>query len=145
MKKSELKSLIKECVKEVIFEEGVLSNIITEVATGLKASKTTNVVAESYDTDMAAKMQMLTNATTKMSAQMESKRKEILDAIGNQSHSDLASNFANPEYFAGTSPLQESKGKGALSGMNPGDAGLDITNIPGFENWGTVANSKGRK
>ena len=36
MKKSELKNIIKECVKEVIFEEGVLSGIITEVAQGLQ-------------------------------------------------------------------------------------------------------------
>ena len=38
MKKSELKNIIKECVKEVIFEEGVLSGIITEVAQGLQGS-----------------------------------------------------------------------------------------------------------
>ena len=30
--------MIKECVKEVIFEEGVLSSIITEVAQGLQGS-----------------------------------------------------------------------------------------------------------
>ena len=39
MKKSELrqvlKPLIKECIKEVIFEEGILSNIVSEVAQGL--------------------------------------------------------------------------------------------------------------
>ena len=35
MKKSELKSIIKECVKEVLFEEGVLSNLVAEVAVGI--------------------------------------------------------------------------------------------------------------
>ena len=39
MKQSELKRalkpIIKECIKEVIFEEGVLSGLITEVAQGL--------------------------------------------------------------------------------------------------------------
>ena len=39
MKKAELKKLLKpmimECIKEVIFEEGVLSNIVSEVAHGL--------------------------------------------------------------------------------------------------------------
>ena len=40
MKKSELKNIIKECVKEVIFEEGILSGIITEVAQGLSATAT---------------------------------------------------------------------------------------------------------
>jgi len=145
MKKSELKSLIKECVKEVIFEEGVLSNIITEVATGLKTSKAQKAVTESYDTDMVAKMQMLTSATSKMSDQMENKRKEVLSALGDQSYKGLSEKFSNPEYFAGTTPLQESKGKGALSGLPSGDPGLDISNIPGFENWGSVAGNKGRK
>ena len=31
MKKSELKNIIKDCIKEVIFEEGVLSSVIMEV------------------------------------------------------------------------------------------------------------------
>ena len=35
MKRSELKAMIKECVKEALFEEGVLSEIIAEVAFGL--------------------------------------------------------------------------------------------------------------
>ena len=36
MKKAELKSLIKECVREVLFhDEGILSNIIAEVALGV--------------------------------------------------------------------------------------------------------------
>ena len=43
MKKSELKNIIKECIREVIFEEGVLSNIVTEVATGMRASNTSVV------------------------------------------------------------------------------------------------------
>ena len=44
MKKQELqkvlKPLIKECIKEVIFEEGVLSSLIKEVAQGLGAQQT---------------------------------------------------------------------------------------------------------
>ena len=35
MKKSELKSIIKECVKEILFEEGILSNLVAEVAFGI--------------------------------------------------------------------------------------------------------------
>ena len=35
MKKSELKSIIKECVKEILFEEGVLSSLVAEVAIGI--------------------------------------------------------------------------------------------------------------
>ena len=35
MKKSELKSIIKECVKEILFDEGILSNLVAEVAMGI--------------------------------------------------------------------------------------------------------------
>ena len=44
MKRSELKAMIKECVKEALFEEGVLSEIIAEVAFGL--TKAQNVMLE---------------------------------------------------------------------------------------------------
>jgi hypothetical protein len=35
MKKSELKNIIKECVREVIFEEGMLAGVVSEVVQGL--------------------------------------------------------------------------------------------------------------
>ena len=38
MKKAELKDLIKECVREVVFESGVIRSIVTEVAQGLGTS-----------------------------------------------------------------------------------------------------------
>ena len=44
MKRSELKAMIKECVKEALFEEGVLSEIIAEVAFGL--TKAQNIMLE---------------------------------------------------------------------------------------------------
>ena len=34
-----LKPLIKECIKEVIFEEGILSTVITEVVKGTETAK----------------------------------------------------------------------------------------------------------
>ena len=43
MKKSELKNIIKECVKEVLFEEGVLSNLVAEVAFGITKAQGTLV------------------------------------------------------------------------------------------------------
>ena len=46
MKKQELakilKPLVKQCIKEVLFEEGVLSNVISEVVIGFKHWHTTN-------------------------------------------------------------------------------------------------------
>lgn len=133
MKKSELKKIIKECVKEVIFEDGTLSGIISEVVQGLG---TANLVQEQRRPAVSTK------AEAQAQAKLNETRKQMRDAIGANSYEDVKQRFANPEMFEGTKPLAESKGQGgALSGIDPGDAGVDISNIPGFGKWGTVASA----
>jgi len=128
MKKSELKNIIKECVREVIFEEGVLANIVTEVAQGLGASQ---IVQE----------RQVASTRQGSSQQIKATRKKMLDAVAANSYESVKNKFANPELFEGTKPLTESSGKGALAGTDPNDAGVDISNIPGFGNWSSVASA----
>ena len=124
MKKSELKNIIKECVKEVIFEEGVLSGIITEVATGLSVS---SLVSEQSQ----PQVQRRTEA-----------RDRVLQEIGSSqnNYEQVKQKFSEPHLFEGTKPIIES-GHGALAGVSPGDSGVDISNIPGFGNWGKVSDN----
>ena len=129
MKKTELKNIIKECVKEVIFEEGVLSGIITEVAQGLTASPA------------AKPMNEQSRQTTR---HMTESKKRVLDAIGGSAYEDVKKKFSNPQLFEGTKPIPDS-GKGPLGSVAPGDPGVDISNIPGLGNWAAVAASKTRK
>ena len=129
MKKSELKNIIKECVKEVIFEEGVLSGIIAEVATGLGATR----LQESSVQAPAPSRPALSET-----------KKEVLRAVGNQGYEDLKSRFSNPALFEGTKPIPDGKGKGPLSGISPGDPGIDISAIPGASNWAAIAAGKKR-
>ena len=129
MKKSELKNIIKECVKEVIFEEGVLSGIITEVAQGLQGS---TPIKEN-------RMAMIAEASKKSNsppAQAET-RKKVMAAIAND-YSDVKNKFSNPALFEGTTPIR-SDSKGALAGVAPGDAGIDLTSIPGLGDWSKIA------
>jgi len=129
MKKSELKNIIKECVKEVIFEEGVLSGLITEVAKGLQ---TTNVVQES-------RMSTIVEASKrKKTADQSQAKKAIMSAINND-YKDVKKKFSNPSLFEGTQPIPDSKSRGALSGVAPGDAGVDLSSIPGMGNWAAIA------
>ena len=125
MKKSELKNIIKECVKEVIFEEGVLSGIITEVAQGLRGSAITQ------ETQNPAPQR-------KVSSQNDVKNR-ILSEVGKNSYAAVKQKFSNPELFEGTQPIIEGNGQGALSGVAADDSGVDISNIPGFSNWGAVS------
>lgn len=128
MKKSELKSIIKECVKEVLFEEGVLSNLVAEVAFGIAKAQApiveakqqvpqTNTVAmdEAREQEEEARRQKL----------LETKRK-MLNAMGN-------SKMAN--VFEGTEPLKQggspsaSPAHGPMANRDPNDAGVDISGL----------------
>lgn len=129
MKKSELKNIIKECVREVIFEDGMLSGIVSEVVQGMG---TASLIQEQTgptqrQPSIAAKQQL---AETK---------KQILNAMGKDSYEGVKKKFANPELFEGTKPIMEGNGQGALSGVSPNDPGVDITSIPGFGSWSNVA------
>ena len=133
MKKSELKNMIKECVKEVIFEEGFLSGIITEVATGLVAS---NTLLERRTPPQPSAPKRTESSHAK---------KEVLSAIARNSYDEAKKKFSNPELFEGTVPIPDGGGKGALAGVSPGDAGVDLNKLPGMGNWAAVATGNPRK
>jgi hypothetical protein len=129
MKKSELKNIIKECVKEVIFEEGVLSGIITEVARGLQGP---------------LHLREASTVTTQSSLEAKAAKQEVLRAVAGQGYEDLKKRFPNPGLFEGTQPIPSGKGNGALSGLAPGDPGLDISSLPGAGTWAAIAAGKKR-
>ena len=124
MKKAELKDLIKECVREVVFESGVIRSIVTEVAQGLG----TSTLVEGK-----------TNSQTSRSQQKDVKnavREQIARSLSTASiENSTSSPFSNNPLFKGTKPLQESVN-------NPG---VDITSLPGIQNWANIANKTDRK
>jgi len=137
MKKSELKNIIKECVREVIFEDGTLSGIITEVAQGLQVVSSSNLRAP------------ITNQKKSDSVQrtMADTKKRMQEAMRNyEKPVQEKPSFAqkNP-LFEGTNPLPQGDGKGSLSGVSPSDPGLDIGSIPGMARWGEVASRLSNK
>ena len=123
MKKAQLKELIKECVREVIYEEGALTTIVAEVAQGFAQSAP--IVEQAAPRQVDPKV-----------------RERIMQEVGSRPQrmeTELEKKFKEMPFFAGTEPLSENK--------NPqGDAGLDITNIPGMSQWGNVLSKieKGR-
>ena len=122
-----LKPLIKQCIKEVIFEDGTLSNIISEVARGLGS---TPVITEA---------QSPKNNTMNLESENEAKirlerKKRMLDAIGRDAYNGV-------DLFEGTTPAppQQEQGKGALSGIDPRDPGLDISKFASSGMWKKLA------
>jgi len=130
MKKSELKKilrpLIKECIKEVIFEEGVLSNIVSEVVHGIGgnmivASKQPTPQPMQYSAVKQQKEQVLREEQAKQ--KIQETRKKMLDAIGRDSYNGV-------DIFEGTTAAPAaSDATSALSGVDPSDPGVDVSQL----------------
>jgi hypothetical protein len=126
MKKEQLKKilrpLIKECVKEVIFEEGTLSTIISEVVKGTSSQ----VVVENNPTPVVNEQQAQMRLEAQQ-RQLQEQRKKMLDAIGRDAYNGV-------DLFEGTTPINERRssttspqGSRPLDGVDPRDPGVDIT------------------
>lgn len=129
MKRSELKSIVKECVKEILFEEGVLSNLVAEVAFGITKAQA-NLIETKQPQQQESKLleEKVNQQEAKRKKLLETKRK-MLDAMG-------SSKMANA--FEGTEPLREGGTPGnvspqsPLAGRDPNDAGVDISDLFNF-------------
>ena len=124
MKKSDLKKiikpLVKECINEVLIEEGVLSNIVSEVARGMNQG---NIVVES-----APPPKPVRSPVQQQPADLTEKRRKLMDAIGNDAYNGV-------NLFEDTQPMtgyEASEPKaGAVDLGDPRDAGVDISSIMG--------------
>ena len=121
MKKNEfkqiLKPLIKECIKEILFEEGTLSSIITEVVHGLQTTPKQPIV-EKKIIKSAAPNEIVMEARQSL----EETKQNLQNSIGLKG------------IFEGTTPLHSSGGSqnsqhGALRDVSPDDPGVDISGI----------------
>ena len=112
-----IKPIIKQTIKEVLLEEGVLSNIVSEVAIGLQNQRivTEGVTVTKKTEDLEAKAERL-----------ERQRQEKIKKLNESSKLGGV--------FTGTAPLVESSGQGPLAGTSPTDAGVDITAIKQIAN-----------
>ena len=120
-----LKPLIKECIKEIIFEEGVLSSIIREA----QGSPAKDVIKEDKPFSKFVK-------EPKENKQLAETRKKMREAIAGKIGADF-------DPFEGTKPLTESQASGGpsqspMAGVDPGDKGVDISSIPGMGKWGAI-------
>ena len=130
MKKSELKALlkplIKECIKESILEEGILSNVIMEVTKGLGAKPIVEQTKVSRKRESSAPMGLgVQDKAPSVNEKLAEHKKKLMSAIGSDAYGGV-------DLFEGTTPApsQGSTQKGSpLGGMDPGDAGVDISTL----------------
>ena len=121
-----LKPLIKECIKEVIFEDGILSSVISEVMVATLPTST------EPPTPKPVERQSTNRHSTK---RLQEQRKQMLDAIGKEA-------FNGVNVFEGVTPTPapaSPKGQGPLSGTDPRDPGIDISDFANSSIWKKLA------
>ena len=128
-----LKPLIKECIKEVIFEDGTLSTIISEV---LKSTSKQPIVSEQkrpvrqFESDQEAKQRRKTL--------LQENRQKMQAAIGKNAYNGV-------DLFEGTTPMKSAgydnsnQPPGIMEGVDPQDAGVDITSFGTKNLWKKLA------
>jgi len=136
MNKKELKKLIKpivkECINEVLLQEGVLSSIISEVVKGTstiteapprqeRVTKSAKRVNEDHSAAMA-RLQEKKRKTV-------NNKKKLLDAIGTTSYNGVNLFEGTEALNSGGNPGSETKPQGALANYAPDDEGVDISGL----------------
>ena len=122
MKKSDLKQLIKplvkECIHEVLLEEGLLSNVVAEVARGLQS----NLLVESQALPQEPEIK---HKTKQSRQQLKDHRRKLRDTIGQDA-------YAGVDLFEGTEPLHQSEPQQGHADLGSSeDSGVDISSIFG--------------
>jgi len=123
--KKALKPVIVECVREALYEEGVLSSIISEVVQGLGA----NVIAESAPRSVTPVRESPEPVRGTLlpaeRAQLKDTRKQLLEAVN-------AGAYNGVDLFEGVTPAptpSESYPGDPLGDADPADPGIDISGI----------------
>ena len=134
MNKKELKALIKpivkECINEVLLQEGVLSSIISEVMIGTQAA----VLKEQAPAPSKPKRRLETDDEAmrrlqERKRQASNQKRKLLDAIGKDAYGGVDLFEGTQALSSGGNPDAGTQAQGALSGYAPDDAGVNIDGL----------------
>ena len=128
MKKADLKKLIKplvkECIHEVLIEEGVLSNVVSEVAKGMQG----NVVVENkkQDEHLFNEDLQMKRSQEEGRLKLQEHRKKLLEAVSTDAYNGV-------DLFEGTTPVpaQREASAGSVDLGDPSSSGVDISSLMG--------------
>ena len=135
MNKKELKQLIKpivkECINEVLLQEGVLSSIISEVMIGTQTAVLQEQPARKSAPNQE-KQKPKQNINEQLAArkqQANHSKQKLLDAIGVSSYNGVNLFEGTEALSKAGNPSGESSPQGALAGYAAEDSGVDISGL----------------
>ena len=146
MKKSDLKKvlkpIVKECIQEALIEEGLLSGVIAEVVKGLSAGQQP-IVEQKQSTE--ERNRLANEEIQRRKTKINETRKQMLDAIGQSAYNGVNIFEGTDALSSGGTPDAPAAAQGPLSGIAPGDAGVDISGLLGNGNkriWNSLLEGK---
>jgi len=133
MNKSQLKKLIKpvvkECIQEVLIEEGLLTEVVAQVASGMSREPIVENKPKKRNNKLFNEDLQMQRKSREANQKLQEHRKRLLDSIGNDAYNGV-------DLFEGTEPMKQSGTPGQahksnVLGDDPNDAGVDISSIMG--------------
>ena len=124
-----LKPLVKECIQEVLIEDGLLTEVVSQVASGMSRPQTAQTAQKKPDDNLFNEDLQMKRKTQEVNKKLQEHRKKLLDSIGSDAYNGV-------DLFEGTEPIRESRSVGGTSipstlGDDPSDAGVDISSLLG--------------
>ena len=110
--------MVKECIKECLYEEGILSSVVSEVVRGMG----TTVIKEEVAPPVFAKP---TQQQSSNNQALNEHKQKLLDAIGKEAYGGI-------DLFEGTTPASPDRSPeltSPLGDTDPSDPGVDISGI----------------
>ena len=133
MKKSDLKKVLKpiiaECIRESLYEEGLLKNIVSQVVEGYSAGAAPIVETRAVTNAPSEKE---VNESRQVKAKLNETKQKMLNAIGQSSYGGV-------NVFEGTTPMRSAdpQAGNVMEGVDPNDSGVDISKFA-TGNWGKL-------
>ena len=133
MNKAQLKKLIKpvvkECIQEVLIEEGLLTEVVAQVAAGMSRQPIVESKSKKPNDKLFNEDLQMQRKTREANKKLQEHRKKLLDSIGGDAYNGV-------DLFEGTTPLNNTGTSGeshkpSVLGDDPNDAGVDISSIMG--------------
>jgi len=133
MNKSQLKKLIKpvvkECIQEVLIEEGLLTEVVSQVTAGLAKQPIVENKPKKITNNLFNEDLQMQRKSREANKKLQEHRRKLLDSIGEGAYNGV-------DLFEGTEPMKNSSSPGGahrpdVLGDDPNDAGVDISSLMG--------------
>ena len=133
MNKAQLKKLIKpvvkECIQEVLIEEGLLTEVVAQVATGMTRQPIAENTSKKNNDNLFNEDLQMQRKSREANKKLQEHRKKLLDSIGQDAYNGV-------DLFEGTEPIKQGATPGtahrpSVLGDDPSDAGVDISSLLG--------------